>query len=76
MFSFLKYRFCWNGNQIQKMNLPGIPGMAGAMPGQPMQPFHPMVGAWPGQAVRKIQNIQKIKDSMKWKFYSSTRVWA
>ena len=78
MFSFLKYRFCWNGNQIQKMNFPGIPGMPGAMPGQPMQPFHPMVGAWPGQAVRKIQNIQiwNFDENTALLSLTSIRVWA
>ena len=37
--------------------LPGMPGMPGAIPGQPIQPFHPMVGAWPGQAVRMEMEI-------------------
>ena len=57
---------------------PGIPGMPGAMPGQPMQPFHPMVGAWPGQAVRKIQNIQIWNHDGNKALLSltSTRVWA
>ena len=52
--------------------MPGMPGgMPGAMPGQPIQPFHPMVGAWPGQAVRIIRSRLGTEINNIFKFFGS-----